>query len=589
MRYTDMRDILKMYRAEVVLCILFITTLIYNLIWLGMNKLPPSWDPSAHLMLSLAYYNVLTHPTFDMIGRLVSISNYYPPFYHFSTAVMYLFFGKSMSTAILTNTVFYGILLASVLGLGKKLFNKETGVFAAVLITLYPSIFSLQRVYMLEIPLAALVALTVYLLVLCDKFKKLKYAAAFGAAFAFTVLAKWTGLFFIIGPLLLVIHDTYSGITFEKRIEGLFKKNVPSCAQCGKPLGKERHEYRGKTFCSNICKKTWKKGEKINAHREGQTINLVLALGVFLFISSIWYIPHLNDMYYNVILGQTSAGAMEGDPDILSLPSILYYPISILDFQVLGVFFIILMLGVLHAAKKNIPNMWLLLSWILIPYIAFTLFRNKDPRTFLPVITVVALVSAFYLSGMGNSKNKTYAVAALLIIGTAQLYTMAVGIDSLSSATKLNIISTDGIRLFPDPGSGGPPNRDDWKSEDMIKEILSDNINNPKTKGRYAIVIVIPDHGLVNGYTLSYFSVRDNLPLNVINAAYLPDTSTFTDNFLRFDYIVSKDRDYWSSTYKDKVIFMNQFFEAHWSEGYSLIKTYTLPDGSNVSIYRNAK
>lgn len=589
MKQADMRDLLKKYWAEAVLCILFIATLMYNLIWLGMNKLPPSWDPSAHLMLSLAYYNVLTHPTFDMIGRLVSISNYYPPFYHFSTAVMYFFFGKSMNTAILTNTVFYGILLASVYGLGKKLFNKETGVFAAVLITLYPSIFSLQRIYMLEIPLAALVALSIYLLVLSEKFKNLKYAAAFGAAFAFTILAKWTGLFFIIGPFLLTVHDTYSNVMLGKKIEGLFKKNVPSCAGCGNPLGKEHYEYRGKTFCSNICKNTWKKREKINVGRTGQTVNVVLALGVFLVISSIWYIPHLNDMYYNVILGQTTAGAMEGDPDILSLVSILYYPITILDFQVLGVFFIVLMLGVLRAAKEKSPNMLLLLSWILIPYIAFTFFRNKDPRTFLPVITVVALVSGFYLSGIKNSRIKTYAVAALLIIGTSQLYTMAAGIDSISSATKLKIISTEGIKLFPEPGSGGPPNREDWKAEEVIKDVLSDYINNPRTKGRDAIVIVIPDHGLMNGYTLSYFAVRDNLPLNVINAAYLPDTSTFTDNFLRFDYIVSKDKDYWSSTYRDKVVFMNQFFDARWSEGYSLIKTYSLPDGSNVSVYRNSR
>ncbi|MGB8216458.1 MAG: glycosyltransferase family 39 protein [Candidatus Methanoperedens sp.] len=589
MKNTDMRNILKRYWAEVILCVLFITTLAYNMIWLGANKLPPSWDPSAHLMLSLAYYNVLTHPAFDMIGRLVSISNYYPPFYHISTAVMYIFFGKSMNTAILTNTVFYGILLFSIYGLGKKLFNKETGVFAAVLITLYPSIFSLQRVYMLEIPLTALVALSIYLLVLSEKFKNLKYAAVFGAVSAFTILAKWTGLLFIIGPFLLTVHDTYSNVTLGKKIEGLFKKNAPSCAQCGNPLGKGRLDYSGRTFCSNICKNIWKKGRKINSGRTASTINLVLALGVFLFISLIWYIPHLNDMYYNVILGQTTAGAMEGDPDILSLPSILYYPLSILDYQVFGVFFIVMMLGVIHIAKERKPNILLFLSWIVIPYIAFTLFRNKDPRTFLPVITVFALVSAFYLSGIKNSRIKTYAVAALLIFGTAQLFTMAAGIDSIASATKLNIISPDGIRLFPDPGSGGPPSRDDWKSEDVIKEILSDNINNPRTVGRYAVVIVIPDHGLLNGYTLDYFAIRDNLPLNIINAAYLQDTSTFMDNFLRFDYIVSKDGEYWSSTYKDKVITMNEYFESHKSEGYILIKQYPLPDGSNVSVYKNIK
>lgn len=582
-------NLITRYWSEATLWILFITTLIYNLVWLQANKLPPSWDPSAHLMLSLSYYDVLVHPSLNMVSRLVDISNYYPPFYHFSTAIMYLFFGKTLTTAILTNTVFYGILILSAYGLGKKLFNKETGVFAAVLITLYPSIFSLQRIYMLEIPLAALVALTIYLLVLSDNFKNRKYAVAFGTTFALTILTKWTGLFYIMGPLIVTIYNTYANISLQSRGSGLFKKSETICAQCGKPVEKQRHEYRGKIFCSNHCRSLWKKKGQAKSSRTGHTVNILLAAAVFIFLSSLWYLPHMNDMYYNVIVGQTSAGAMEGDPEIFTLSSILYYLISIVDFQVLAVFFIVFLLGVVYMAREENPNKIFLLSWILVPYIFFTLFRNKDPRTFLPVITLVAVVSAYYIATIKNNKHKTYTIVALIIIGTAQLYTMAAGINSLADATKLNIPLLGNVNVFPNSGTGGPPNRDDWKAEEVIKEILYDYKNNPRTQGRYAIIGVIPDHGLMNGYTLSYFAVRDNLPLNVINTAYLPSTSTFTENFFRFDYIISKDRDYWSSTYKDKVIFMDQFFKAHWSEGYSLIKTYSLPDGSNVSVYRNIK
>ncbi|HEY9206172.1 MAG TPA: glycosyltransferase family 39 protein, partial [Candidatus Methanoperedens sp.] len=350
-----------------ILLTLYLLNLIYNYVWITNDKNPPSWDPSAHLMLSLSYYNILVNPGWDMIGKLIQVSSYYPPFYHFFTAIIYLFFGTSLTVAMMTNSIFLGILVFSVFGIGKKIFNKETGFIAAILIFLYPSVFSFQKMYMLELPLIAMTALSIYFLLLTDHFKNLKYSLAFGVAAALATLTKWTAVLFILGPLLCVVHDTFSPITLEQRIKTVIsnfqkRKINDTCQYCGKTLQSDYLQYENKKFCSKNCKKKWKvenKGREGTASDFPGIRNLFIAVFVSIFLASIWYVPHLSDVYNNVILGQTVAGAAEGDPSILTIPSISYYILSIVNFPVsplLSILFFIGLVEVFYLARSNNNN-----------------------------------------------------------------------------------------------------------------------------------------------------------------------------------------------------------------------------------------
>lgn len=578
--------------AYLALLLLYLANVIYNYIWIVQDKKPPGWDDAAHLMLSLSYYQILANPGWDMIGKLVEVSSYYPPFYHFFTAFMYLLFGKSLDVALMTNSVFLGILLLSIFGIGKKIFNEETGLVAAVFISLYPSIFALERVYMLELPLVAMVALNVYFLLLTDHFKSLKFSIAFGFTTAIAILTKWTAVFFIIGPLFCIIHDTFSSITIEQRIASRikFQRIEKVCQYCGKALKTNYIQHDGKNFCSKECKKKWKlqSKSKKNASYFPRAVNLCLAILVSFIVASIWYIPHLNDVYNNVIIGQTFAGAAEGDPSVLTIPSIRYYILTLLDFQISPILAVLFFAGVLYLLKKK-ENQLLLFLWIFIPYLAFTLFRNKDYRYTLPIVGAVALISAIPLVKINSKKLKVAVFSIILIIGGLQLFLMAAGMDSLSKATSVDVKDYGTFKLFPSGGYGARPLwTEDWKTEDTLETITSDAIKNTRTQGRVAVVVVLPDYHIINGYTFSYYAIRDNLPLYIINAAYLPSASVFYDNFLNIDYIIIKrGGDIVGNKYRIMVNDMYVFFEKNYNGKYQLIKSLDLPDNSTLSIYKN--
>lgn len=585
-------EYLKSKWAYLSLLAIYLVNVIYNYIWIIQDKKPPGWDDAAHLMLSLSYYQILADPGWDMIGKMVQVSSYYPPFYHFFTAFMYLLFGKSLDVALMTNSVFLGILLLSVFGIGKKIFNEEAGLVAAVLVTLYPSIFALERVYMLELPLVAMVSLSVYFLILTDHFKSLKFSIAFGITIALAVLTKWTAAFFIIGPLLCIIHDTFSPRTIEQRIAlGLKSQKIEkTCHYCGKALKNNYIQHTDKNFCSKDCKKKWKLQSKNrkNAPHFSRAVNLGIAIFVSFIVASIWYIPHLSDVYNNIIIGQTFAGAAEGDPSVLTIPSIRYYILTLLDFQISPILAVLFFVGVLYLLKKK-ENQLLLFLWIFIPYLAFTLFRNKDYRYTLPIVGAIALISALPLVKINSKKLKAAVFSIILIIGGLQLYLMAAGMDSLSKATSVDVKDYGTFKLFPSMGySARPLWKEDWKTADTLETITSDAINNPRTPGRMAIVLVLPDYHIINGYTFSYYAIRDNLPLYIINAAYLPSASVFYDNFLNIDYIIIKrGGDIVGNKYRIMVNDMYVFFEKNYNGKYQLIKSLDLPDNSTLSIYKN--
>ena len=190
--------------AYAILIAMVLTNVVYDYYFLTKETAPQSWDQSRHLISSLSYYYILTSDLglSDKISRILDVDNYYPPFYHFSTIIMYFLFGDTHpGSAIMINTVYLAILAFSAYGIGKKLFNREVGLLTAFLVLMYPVAFDRQHEYMIELALMALVSLSIYMLLCTDHFKNRAYSLAFGIVFGLSVLTKWTALFFIIGPL----------------------------------------------------------------------------------------------------------------------------------------------------------------------------------------------------------------------------------------------------------------------------------------------------------------------------------------------------------------------------------------------------
>jgi MFS family permease len=560
------------------LLLLFLLGTFFDLIWLKLETVPPGWDEALHLTKSLEYYNILTNPGSGMISNLIQVDNYYPPFYHFSTIFSYFLFGTSVDAAISINIFYFGILLFSVYGISKYLHNKETGLLAAVFISLYPSMIGMRRFYLIEIALVATVALSIYLLLLSDHFKNRKYSIGFGIALAISILTKWTAVFFIIGPLAFVLYESF--------IKKPTKKN---CTYCGKEIiNKETVHVHGKvSFCSSNCKKLWKKERKkhVNNARLNPWVNILLMGSAALLISLVWYAPHINEVYRTIVWGNEFWGTTEGDPEVFTFQSLIYYAIALINVQISFIFFIVFMVGLIFVLRSRLKSSYLLLSWIIVPYIVMTLLRNKNDRYTLASIAAIAIISAFWIASLERKKTKAIVVSIIMIAGGIQLFTLAQGID-LASDLRIKT-SVGSINLY----SGGfygtrPPISQDWKVEDALNSIMADARTNPRMYGRVGYIGIVPDMAYTNGLTFGYYSYMKKLPFNVISVPYFEALEPFAQNFLNFDYLIFKSGDNSGASRKKLVSDMYDYFNTH-NSSYILISKISLPDDSELSVYRN--
>lgn len=562
-------------RNNAVLLTAYLLNLFYIYFYFKKDKMPQGWDESTHLMQSLSYYYILTSPSADMLGKLLQVDTYYPPFYHFSTSILYLFFGASDVSARMINGVYLAVLVFSVYGIGKQLFNRDTGLIAALLIMLYPQLFSIQRGYLIDFALVATVALSIYLLLLTDNFKNFKYSIAFGAAFAVSLLTKWTAIFFIIGPLAYVIYQGFVSAKLNPKIK---------CEVCGNDINTKPIHYNGKTFCSKNCKNGFKHGKSI---KKSNLYNLFFAFAVAFILAAIWYLPHGAEVYQTLKWGGEFWGSTEGDPEIYTIKSILYYIFTI-NLQISFLFSILFLVGLIFLIKSNTKSKLFLYLSMLIPYLAMTfLTRNKNPRYTLPMLAVVAVISVFWINDIKSRTKRTFLIAGIFVLGVLQLFVLPSFIQANSvPSISASSINAAGGKVELVPYVTFSPGTEDWKIPEILNAIDSDARANRRIQNRPVFIGVVPDLVFVNGLTYQYYSLVYGKPFRVYNGAYIgPDA--FDYNFLNFDYLILKTGENSGFAYQQSVNRMYEIFERRSPGNYALVEQYHLPDNSSLSIYRN--
>ncbi|MGD2206199.1 MAG: glycosyltransferase family 39 protein, partial [Anaerolineae bacterium] len=151
-----------------------------NWIWLTKNVVIPGWDRPAHLGRSLAYYGALTPLSWQGLFEATVKDPIRPPLFFASATPLYWTFGTSIDVAIMVNIAFWLVLLASIYGLGAFIGGRQLGIWGAVLTALVPLLYAMSRSFYIEFALAALVALSLYLLLASKGFQQRGAALGFG-------------------------------------------------------------------------------------------------------------------------------------------------------------------------------------------------------------------------------------------------------------------------------------------------------------------------------------------------------------------------------------------------------------------------
>jgi 4-amino-4-deoxy-L-arabinose transferase-like glycosyltransferase len=176
-----------------------------NLLWLSANVTILGWDRPAHLVRSIEYLHLLQPFSLEGLLNVLTQDPYYPPLFHISTVVFYSLFGISANSGSMTNAVYLAVLLVSVYGIGRRLYDTSTGLFAACLISLFPIVFNLSRFAYIDLGMMAIVALSVFLLLKSDGLARRPWAYLFGISLGLGMITKWDFAVFAGVPCLYLL------------------------------------------------------------------------------------------------------------------------------------------------------------------------------------------------------------------------------------------------------------------------------------------------------------------------------------------------------------------------------------------------
>lgn len=371
---------LKTNMVKLVLAIIILFYIINNYLWLKFN-LPTSIYLSNN---SFFYFEhmIKFYDRFDLgiISMIESFFSYYKDIasvYHLSGALIAFIFKKSfLAICLLNNLIYFVIALFSIYKIGQKIANKGTGLMSALVFSLYPAIFGLSRLYVVEFAVMSIVSFSIWCLLESEAFSNRKYSILFGLGVGWGMMVKYSFLMFIIGPLIYILISTliYAKHSFKIRFLNLVFAGLLSSLIMG------------------------------SQYFDLEMIREYLRKPFYLATPSPWY----------------------------AFENFRVYTIGLIEYQLSLFFFIIFLVAFFYFClnyRKNQATIFLL--WIFLPWLAFTVAPHpKSTEYVVSYLPAIALISGFGLIELIRAKlrPKQILISLIIIVGIIQYYEFSFGL-----------------------------------------------------------------------------------------------------------------------------------------------------------------
>lgn len=393
-----------------------------NLIWLGLNTMPPVGDEAQHLCGALDCFTVLTDASRTLAAKLYGLFHYrivgfYPPLFHFLAASSGLAFGMSIKVSVMTNIFFIALSFVSIYLIGKRIQGRGTGILAVFIFSMYPLVFWLSRTFMLETALCALVTASFLALLCSEGFTRRGYSLLFGILVAAGMLVKQVFILNIIGPAAAMA--------------------VYSLAQ--------QKERRGRLkVLGNI------------------SFSLAFLAGIFMS----WYLPGLDLLFPRYIEAGYQLDTAFSYP-LFSLDSLLFYPRLFLEHNLLTFFSLLFCAALVALIARKTRHTFFLFCWIFSIILVFTLVRTKDKYYVVSLLPAAALVSAVFVRQLKGRLVRIALVTAIVFIGLGQYFIISYGDGSVKMIMAMRVAPS----RFLLGGMWSYPRRGDWKLQEIFGSI----------------------------------------------------------------------------------------------------------------------
>lgn len=556
---------------------------VFDRVWFAVDRSIPGWDQAEYLTGAMNFWQALQQPQWFSSAwwtQFWMLSSKVPPFVYISTTPFIALFGAGEEQSTIVNLLYSAVLLASVYGLGVRLFNVQTGLWAAGLCLLLPGLYVIRLDYLIDYPLVAIVTLTFFCLTLWATEKKsdaaieplppsialpsISQSLAIAQSFSFprlgrSVLQSW-GYSIAFGISL--------GLAFLIKQPAVFFLLVPILW----------------IAITTLRQRQWRR-----------LLQLILALGLGFFVCLPWYRTNWLIIITAGKRATIDSAIAEGEPPITDPISWLYY-LKALPELVSVPILLIGLVGLLLYWKRSIVQQkwthiagrwthtvdygglrkrgyrqgvyqawWRSVRWLLIflvgSYLLSSLNMNKDDRYIAPMLPVFAVLLAQGLVLFPDRLRwfRWGAIGLSLLLMIANTIPIQFAPKFLLSQHHRNAVLAQS-----------------WHQDDIISSVIETEPYLRSTIG------VLPSLSEFNQHNLNYAGVLRNF--QVYGRQVGVQTKQTQQDARSLDWYVTKSGDGGAIRRQDAYTALNDVIAK--SPDFRLHRSWTLPDNSKLNLYK---
>jgi tetratricopeptide (TPR) repeat protein/4-amino-4-deoxy-L-arabinose transferase-like glycosyltransferase len=524
-------------RSLAILGVFMTLIFVANALWLREDKSPPAWDTARYLVNSLDAFDLIREPSMAAFKDLYFVRNTIRPSIGMVLPTMpfYLLLGADEDTATLwTNTLFLAIIVFSIYGTGKQLFDIRVGLLAALLIGLNPEMIRLSRIYWPELGVAAVTSLAVYLLALSDFLRRRVFVLLAGLVLGWGLMERPVyPAVFLAGPAAFVFIGSF--VAGQKTADDTLSRRFRS------------------RFLPGVA---------------------LFAVPVLL-ISAPFYLEYGRQMISTVSAFET-AGTFAPVKDARSLQSFLWYATNLyasVSWPLHLLFAIGLIVYVSALVTRSIqPASAIVLAWVVVPYVTLSLTASKGFSYISALYPALTLLLAFAVIFLFRRSRAGQLAASTVVLALALLTYWQV-----SWAQPLPSSLANRLAMY-----AAPPSRELWPGDSIIRAIRRlAPVDQPVTIG---VVSAAPN---LAEPPLAYYARRQAPHMSVIRWSDPLPTLHTADFVVVKTGVVAADP---PRTIEDKnATLVSKLLQQPTSIFYTThqqVGQYALPDGSQAIIYQ---
>lgn len=552
------------------ICLIAIITvaLAGTVVWLRIDTRPPRWDEASYLSQSLKHHAAFSSGGVGaLVKSLFRLDRKRPPLLPALAVPAYLLFGRGAEVAFAVNLLAFVCVILAVYGLGARLVSPGGGLLAAFFVSVYPGVFSLARLFLMDFCDMALVALALYCLIRTEGFSQRRPAVALGVVMGLGLLCRAFFPIFLAGPLGISLYTAWRA---EKH-----------SVQEGKPQKPEWQVSSG------------------------------LALLACLVVAAPWYLTNMVPLALRSLSAAYGAEAVGYGPETpFTVQALASYFVNFTNahpspFGIMLFLYAVALLWLKRSSlRSKIPGdgvtlmrtLALLLSSVVLPYVFFSTLPSQDIKNIIPVLPAMAVITACGLSLLHPLALKKGVVGCSVVWLLFQYWLGTYGLAILPSQMGMSLGGNLPPLILLQQGSTLPsgegvflPRREHWPITEILSRITGGSVG-PKgvqTMLRPATVAILPDHPFFNMSNFDYFSVLQGLPVQITHPGDPrdPDGKNYRLQLLEVDFVVSKT-DYagpqWLNVRNEEIL---AFLRSPDSGFVEIDPRFPLPDGSQAVLY----